>query len=217
MCISAVPSPPPCAIPFNALAGPVHPQFPSADWNGLAVIGEAPGREESIIGKPFAGSAGELLDELLSKAGIDRAASFVMNPFMYQPVWTPLDNNTRRNNDILNFFTKDVTKANTMIHSGATYRSQYVRSTNADDLRYAWKTLHYLKPKAILAMGATALWFATGHDRIGEFRGKPQSTPIVPNVPVVPTFHPAFALYRNREQSILDTIVEDIELAKNYL
>lgn len=217
MCISAVPKPPPGAIPFNALAGPVYPQFPAANWNGLAILGEAPGRQEAISGIPFSGPAGELLDELLAKAGLEREACFVLNPFMYQPVWTPLDNNTRRNNDIMNFFTKDVAQANTMIHAGATYRAQYVKNSNAEDLRYAWKALHFLKPKAILAMGATALWFTTGHDRIGEFRGKAQATPILPDVPVVPTFHTAFALYRNREQSVLDTIVEDIELAKNYL
>lgn len=217
MCISAVPAPPPAALPFNALAGPVPPRLPVRDWNGLAIVGEAPGRQEVINGEPFTGPAGDLLNELLARVGIERDECFIMNPFMYQPVWTPLDNNTRRNNDILNFFTKDVARANTIIHAGATFRSQYVNSANAEDLRYAWKALHFLKPKVILAMGATALWFTTGLDRIGEFRGKAQQTPILRDVPVIPTFHTAFALYRNKEQSVLDTITEDIELAKNYL
>lgn len=217
MCISAVPAPPPAAIPFNALAGPVPPRFPAQEWNGIVILGEAPGRQEVINKEPFTGPAGELLTELSARAGVERDACFIMNTFMYQPVWTPLDNNTRRNNDILNFFTKDVAKANTMIHAGATYRSQYVNKANAEDLRYAWKALHFLRPKVILAMGATALWFTTGHDRIGEFRGQAQATPILPDVPVIPTFHTAFALYRNKEQSVLDTITEDIELAKKYL
>ncbi|HVG49339.1 MAG TPA: uracil-DNA glycosylase [Rubellimicrobium sp.] len=40
----------------------------------LMVVGEAPGREEDIEGKPFVGVAGQLLDRMLAAIGRDRAA-----------------------------------------------------------------------------------------------------------------------------------------------
>jgi len=40
----------------------------------VMVIGEAPGRDEDIQGKPFVGRAGQLLDRMLAAIGLDRAA-----------------------------------------------------------------------------------------------------------------------------------------------
>ncbi len=40
----------------------------------LMVIGEAPGRDEDIQGKPFVGRAGQLLDRMLAAIGLDRAS-----------------------------------------------------------------------------------------------------------------------------------------------
>ena len=37
----------------------------------LLIIGEAPGAEEDIVGKPYVGKSGKLLDQLLQKARID--------------------------------------------------------------------------------------------------------------------------------------------------
>jgi len=35
-------------------------------------VGEQPGDREDIVGRPFVGAAGKLLDQALEKAGIDR-------------------------------------------------------------------------------------------------------------------------------------------------
>ncbi len=40
----------------------------------VMIIGEAPGREEDIRGKPFVGAAGQLLDRMLDAIGLDRSA-----------------------------------------------------------------------------------------------------------------------------------------------
>lgn len=48
-------------------------------------IGEAPGRWEDVKGKPFVGSAGDLLDKLLSKAGISRQEVFIGNILKCRP------------------------------------------------------------------------------------------------------------------------------------
>jgi uracil-DNA glycosylase family protein len=42
-------------------------------------VGEQPGDEEDIKGKPFVGPAGKLLDKALDEAGIDRSRTYVTN------------------------------------------------------------------------------------------------------------------------------------------
>ena len=37
-------------------------------------VGEAPGRSEDLEGRPFVGSAGKLLDSLLSSIGVERGS-----------------------------------------------------------------------------------------------------------------------------------------------
>jgi DNA polymerase len=42
-------------------------------------IGEQPGNEEDLTGKPFVGPAGKLFDRALEEAGIDRSQTYVTN------------------------------------------------------------------------------------------------------------------------------------------
>lgn len=48
-------------------------------------IGEGPGRNEDIQGKPFVGQAGKVLDELLAAAGLKREEVFVTNVVKCRP------------------------------------------------------------------------------------------------------------------------------------
>ena len=45
----------------------------------LMIVGEQPGDQEDLVGKPFVGPAGKLLDRALADAGLDRAAAYVTN------------------------------------------------------------------------------------------------------------------------------------------
>jgi DNA polymerase len=45
----------------------------------ILFIGEQPGHEEDLSGKPFVGPAGRLLDQSLEEAGIDRSQTYVTN------------------------------------------------------------------------------------------------------------------------------------------
>ena len=45
----------------------------------IMFIGEAPGKNESEIGRPFCGAAGRVLDELLSSVGLKRAEVYITN------------------------------------------------------------------------------------------------------------------------------------------
>lgn len=45
----------------------------------LMLVGEQPGNDEDLSGKPFVGPAGRLLDKALAEAGIDRRRAYVTN------------------------------------------------------------------------------------------------------------------------------------------
>jgi uracil-DNA glycosylase family 4 len=59
-----------------------------ADGNPKArvmIIGEAPGREEDEIGRPFVGRAGHLLDKMLKAIGLDRTGVYIANVVPWRP------------------------------------------------------------------------------------------------------------------------------------
>ena len=45
----------------------------------ILFLGEQPGDQEDLAGRPFVGPAGQLFDQALEKAGIDRAETYVTN------------------------------------------------------------------------------------------------------------------------------------------
>ena len=51
----------------------------------LMLVGEAPGREEDLSGKPFVGRAGRLLDAALEQAGLDRSKIFITSVIKCRP------------------------------------------------------------------------------------------------------------------------------------
>ena len=51
----------------------------------IVFIGEAPGRNEDLQGKPFVGQAGKILDELLLSIGFDRSDVFIANVLKCRP------------------------------------------------------------------------------------------------------------------------------------
>lgn len=60
--------------------GPLHP--------ALAFVGEQPGDQEDIAGKPFVGPAGKVFGAILDEAGIDRKKTYVTNAvkhFKFEP------------------------------------------------------------------------------------------------------------------------------------
>jgi len=68
-----------CRNRINAVPGegPEHPR--------LVFVGEGPGREEDLQGKPFVGRAGKLLDHALASAGIVRGDVFVTSVVKCRP------------------------------------------------------------------------------------------------------------------------------------
>ena len=51
----------------------------------IVFIGEAPGKNEDLQGKPFVGAAGKFLDEMLEAAGLRRSDVYITNIVKYRP------------------------------------------------------------------------------------------------------------------------------------
>jgi DNA polymerase len=52
---------------------------------GLFVVGEGPGEQEDLTGRPFVGRAGELLDKILASVDVPRSAAHIANVVKCRP------------------------------------------------------------------------------------------------------------------------------------
>lgn len=57
--------------------GPVAPR--------VMMVGEAPGEQEDLLGRPFVGRAGRILDDLLARAGLERNRVFITSLVKCRP------------------------------------------------------------------------------------------------------------------------------------
>ncbi len=51
----------------------------------LMFVGEAPGRDEDLQGKPFVGRSGQLLDRMLDAIGMERSSTYIANVVPWRP------------------------------------------------------------------------------------------------------------------------------------
>ena len=72
------------ACPLHRSARQAVPGEGSAE-SGIFFLGEAPGYNEDLQGRPFVGAAGQLLDELLAGIGLDRRRVFITNVVRHRP------------------------------------------------------------------------------------------------------------------------------------
>ena len=72
------------ACPLHRSARQAVPGEGSAE-SGILFLGEAPGYNEDVQGRPFVGAAGQLLDQLLEGIGLDRSKVFITNVVRHRP------------------------------------------------------------------------------------------------------------------------------------
>jgi len=72
------------ACPLHRRAKQAVPGEGSAE-SGIFFLGEAPGYNEDVQGRPFVGAAGQLLDQLLAGIGLDRSKVFITNVVRHRP------------------------------------------------------------------------------------------------------------------------------------
>ena len=71
-----------CRLHETAKNGVPGEGNPNAD---VMLVGEGPGYHEDVQGRPFVGPAGQLLNELLAKAGLKREDVFITNVVKHRP------------------------------------------------------------------------------------------------------------------------------------
>ena len=59
--------------------------YRGAPQSRLMIIGEAPGRDEDLEGKPFVGRAGKLLDQMLAAIGLNEESVHITNVVYWRP------------------------------------------------------------------------------------------------------------------------------------
>ncbi|WP_176249619.1 MULTISPECIES: UdgX family uracil-DNA binding protein [unclassified Sulfitobacter] len=132
----------------------------------LMIVGEQPGDQEDLSGRPFVGPAGQMFDQIAAQAGLDRTQAYVTNAVKHFK-FTP--------------------RGKRRIH-------QQPNRSEIDHCRW-WldAEIAQVQPKLILGMGATAAEGLTGRrDAILARRGTVEATPN--GTPVLLTLHPSYLL-----------------------
>ena len=152
----------------------------------VMVIGEQPGDQEDLAGRPFVGPAGQLFNDVLKQVGFDRQKLYVTNAvkhFKYEA------------------------RGKRRIHQ---------KPNMGEIQRCRWwlgKELELVKPKLIVAMGATA-YFALTDDKqkLADVRSKPMV--MQDGKTLFVTVHPSYLLRipePERKAAELARFREDIE------
>ena len=134
----------------------------------LMLIGEQPGHEEDLAGRPFVGPAGRLLDKALVQAGLDRRQVYVTNIVKHFK-WKKKEGGKRR------------------IHEKP--------GRNEVEACRPWfdKEVWLVQPRVLVCLGATAAAAVFGPAvRIGTARGRALSSP--EGIQTFVTVHPSAIL-----------------------
>lgn len=162
--------------------GPLHPS--------LAFVGEQPGDQEDLQGRPFVGPAGQLFDRALEEAGIERSAAYITNAVKHF---------------------KFVKRGKRRIHQSP---------TAGEIRRYKWwldRELGFVQPKLIVTLGASAAHAVGGKAvTITRERG-PHEFDVMKGKPGYITVHPSYLLRipdeEERRQAYRDFVI-DLKRAK---
>lgn len=159
-------------------------------WNGIVLVGEAPGADEVKLGHPFVGRSGQLLNDILNKAGVDRSTCLVANVFRFQPPKNKIDH----------FFIskRSADQQNVKIaEKYGKFGSAWCRAEFAKEIDNLGKTLDDWRPRIIVALGRTPLWALTGENGLLDKVGSTLNCRLAQNIKVMPTFHPSYILRGN--------------------
>ena len=139
----------------------------------IMLIGEQPGNDEDLEGRPFVGPAGRLLDEALEEAGIDRGQVYVTN--------------------VVKHF-KWQRQGKRRIHEKPKEREMQACKP------WLEAEIAVLKPQLIVALGATAAQSLFGKQfRVTRQRGELMQSSLAPFV--MATIHPSAILRAPDDQT----------------
>lgn len=110
----------------------------------VMLIGEAPGRDEDIEGKPFVGRAGQLLDKMLAAIGLDEAQVHITNIVYWRPPGnrTPTPQEALACRPFLERQMELVAPEFIVVLGGAAAKEIFAVTEGIMRLRGKWKSLH---------------------------------------------------------------------------
>ena len=144
----------------------------------LMLIGEAPGEQETLQGRPFVGKAGKNLDHFLMLAGLKREEIYIANAVKYRP--TKVGKTGRISN-------RPPTKEEI-----ALFRPWLLRE------------IDIVQPRIIATLGNVPLGAVTGKKlTIGEVHGKLMDSG-VQGLPLYALYHPASLIYNRSLEPVYE-------------
>ena len=154
----------------------------------LMFVGEQPGDQEDLAGRPFVGPAGQVFDRAMAEAGVPRAETYVTNAVKHF---------------------KHVLRGKRRIHQTPTTREVGACRWWLDAER------RIVRPRVIVAMGATAAHAVFGKvTPVSKVRG--QALQLSDQAQAVVTYHPSYLLRLPDEDAKADAyaaFVHDLKLA----
>ena len=157
----------------------------------VVFVGEQPGDQEDLQGKPFVGPAGKLLDKALEDAGIDRSQVYVTN--------------------IVKHF-KWQARGKRRIHQKPNW------SEIAACRPWLEAELEMIEPRVLVCLGATAAQALLSRDfRVSRQRGELVESELAENV--LATVHPSSILRADEDQRELEfrELVRDLETVAKFI
>ena len=154
----------------------------------LMLVGEQPGDQEDIAGRPFVGPAGKVLDRALESAGIERSAVYITNAVKHF---------------------KNEPRGKRRLHKRPDIQEIDICSWWLDRER------EFVQPKVVVALGASGLRAIIGRSAsITSMRGRPSK--LDDGATLIVTVHPSFLLRmpdRAAAQVEYGRFVDDLKLA----
>ncbi len=154
----------------------------------MMLVGEQPGDQEDVQGRPFVGPAGQVLDRALAAAGIDRGTAYVTNAVKHFK-FTPRGKRRLHQKP-------DATEIAACQH-------------------WLLAEIEAARPERIVALGATAAQALLGRQvTIGRERGRLR--PFPPDRLLLVTVHPSYILRipdEHAKQAEYSRLVEDLRVA----
>lgn len=157
----------------------------------ILLVGEAPGKNEEELGKPFVGQAGKYLEEFLEILELDRKELYITNVVKYRP--------TKRSKKTNNYINRTPTK------------KEIEKFT-----RYLIEEIDILEPKIIVTLGNIPLKSIYDEKaKIGDLHGQIFNVYIKnKEYKLCPLYHPAAVIYRKELKSIY---LEDLNRIKHIV
>ena len=132
----------------------------------IMLVGEAPGEQESMTGKPFVGNAGRILSELLNLAGLSKHECLIANIARERPP----------GNKIAYFY------EDSKMNIAKPIMKEWIQQLKEE--------IEFFRPNIVVALGAIATYHLTGVKGIGNARGYIHNSTLCPGVKVLSTYHP---------------------------